>query len=144
MLIKNSWCISECAPCGPAAFWALKDDIDPEVGLVVTRYADVALRDELGQTMLHKVVLRKPDKVGGLPGNWVMWGVCQLAIVGWSVKNQNVGRTIWVFYQIGVGCTWEKDTVGDSGQALLEFEPVRVSHLLSNVLITDNSFFAVA
>ncbi|KAF6023264.1 hypothetical protein EB796_018421 [Bugula neritina] len=53
----------ECAPCGPAAFWAFKDDIDSEVALVVTRYADVTLRDELGHTLLHKVVLRKPDKL---------------------------------------------------------------------------------
>ena len=53
----------ECAPCGPAAFWAFKDEIDSEVSLVVTRYADVSLRDELGQTLLHKVVLRKPEQV---------------------------------------------------------------------------------
>jgi len=53
----------EDAPCGPTAFWAFKDDIDSEVTLVVTRYADVTLRDELGQTMLHKLVLRKPDQL---------------------------------------------------------------------------------
>ncbi|XP_067942160.1 uncharacterized protein [Watersipora subatra] len=54
---------AECAPCGPTAFWAFKDEIDSEVSLVVSRYADVSLRDELGQTMLHKIVLRKPDKL---------------------------------------------------------------------------------
>ena len=56
-------CLAECAPCGPTAFWAFKDDIDSEVTLVVSRYADVNLRDELGQTLLHKLVLRKPDQV---------------------------------------------------------------------------------
>lgn len=53
----------EAAPCGPAAFYAFHDDIDGEVTLAVATHAEVALRDELGQTMLHKAVLRRTSKL---------------------------------------------------------------------------------
>ncbi|XP_013382703.1 uncharacterized protein LOC106153356 isoform X2 [Lingula anatina] len=48
------------APCGPAAFWAFRDDIDSRNTLVVAQRADVThLRDERGATMLHLAVKRK-------------------------------------------------------------------------------------
>ncbi|CAH1781145.1 unnamed protein product [Owenia fusiformis] len=49
----------ECAPCGPVAFWAYRDDIDNSVSLVVANQADPDLRDECGSTMLHKAVIKK-------------------------------------------------------------------------------------
>lgn len=59
---------AECSPCGPTAFWTFRDDIDSEVTLVVSRYADVSLRDEVGRTLLHKAVLRAQKQVSALLG----------------------------------------------------------------------------
>lgn len=49
---------SECAPCGPVAFWAFRDDIAQDVCLSIASTANMALRDERGSTLLHKAVLR--------------------------------------------------------------------------------------
>ena len=49
----------ESFPCGPAAFWAFRDHVNDENALVVARYADVNLKDELGATLLHKAVGKK-------------------------------------------------------------------------------------
>ncbi|XP_064639046.1 uncharacterized protein LOC135494725 [Lineus longissimus] len=52
----------ECAPCGPAAFWAFRDVIDCDVTKEVAKAADLVLRDERGATMLHKAILKKDAK----------------------------------------------------------------------------------
>ena len=49
----------EKSPCGPTAFWAFRDHVSNDVALVVVKYADVKLRDELGCTMLHRIVAKQ-------------------------------------------------------------------------------------
>ena len=59
MISLISFCVfvlPEDAPCGPIAFWAFRDHVCNENALVVAQHADIGLRDELGATMLHKVV----------------------------------------------------------------------------------------
>ncbi|XP_074657867.1 uncharacterized protein LOC141910895 [Tubulanus polymorphus] len=51
----------EVAPCGPCAFWAFRDDIENSVTNVVSKHADLDLRDERGATMLHKAVKKRDD-----------------------------------------------------------------------------------
>ena len=38
------------------AFWAFRDHVNNANALVVAQHADVTLRDELGTTMLHKII----------------------------------------------------------------------------------------
>ena len=49
---------SEVPPCGPLAFWAFQNRISNESALIVCRHADVMLRDELGCTMLHRIIAK--------------------------------------------------------------------------------------
>ncbi|PAA47221.1 hypothetical protein BOX15_Mlig009269g2 [Macrostomum lignano] len=48
----------ECAPCGPVAFWAFRDDIASDVTEAIAAHVDVRLRDELGRTILHAAVMK--------------------------------------------------------------------------------------
>ncbi|ESO08937.1 hypothetical protein HELRODRAFT_168858 [Helobdella robusta] len=46
----------EKPPCGPLAFWSFQNNVCNSITLVVVKYADITLRDEIGCTMLHRIV----------------------------------------------------------------------------------------
>ena len=46
-------------PSGPVAFWAFRNIIDNTNTLVVAKYADVTLRNALGMTMLHSIIIKE-------------------------------------------------------------------------------------
>lgn len=46
----------ESAPCGPTAFWAFRDHVSNEIANVVAEHVDIKLRDEIGCTLLHRIV----------------------------------------------------------------------------------------
>ena len=50
----------EAAPCGPVAFWAFREGIDPAVTMVIAESAGLELYDERGCSLLHRA-LSKPE-----------------------------------------------------------------------------------
>jgi len=58
-------CPAESPPSGPTAFWSLRCHVHNRNALVVAQHADVSLRNETGQTLLHAAVAKRRRDAAG-------------------------------------------------------------------------------